>query len=79
MRINEFGLCEVAAKGRHFAFTLDKLSGYAGQPLRDVGLEIGVEVDFESDENDRIASASLPEVGLARRHGLRHRFAIERY
>ena len=65
IRINEFGLCEVAAKGRRFAFTLDKLSGYAGQPLRDVGLEIGVEVDFESDDNGRVAFASLSHAHAA--------------
>ena len=65
VRINEFGLCEVKAKGRRFAFTLDKLPGYAGQPLRDVGLEIGVEVDFESDEDGRVASASLPNAHAA--------------
>ena len=59
VRINDFGLCEVVAGGRRFAFTLDKLPGYAGEPLRDLGLQIGVEVDFESDKYGRIASASL--------------------
>lgn len=63
--INEYGLCEIAARGRRFAFTLDKLPGYAGQPLRDLGLQIGVEVDFESDENGRVASASLPHAAAA--------------
>ena len=56
VRINDFGLCEVASvDGRRFGFTLDKLPGYAGQPLRDVGLRVGAEVVFQSDESGRVA------------------------
>ena len=60
IHINEFGLCEVASlKGRRFAFTLDKLPGYVGQPLSDFGLRIGAEVIFESDELGRVESAQV--------------------
>ena len=65
IRINDFGLCEVAAGGKRFAFTLDKLPDYAGQPLRDLGLQIGAEVVFESDERGRVASAHLAHAAAA--------------
>ena len=66
IHINEFGLCEVASiEGTRFAFTLDKLSGYAGQPLHDVGLQIGAEVVFQSDEYGRVASAQVARAATA--------------
>lgn len=59
IRINDFGLCEVAAEGKRFAFTLDRLPHYAGQPLRDLGLRVGAEVTIESDAKGRVASARV--------------------
>ena len=66
IRINDFGLCEVATDERlRVAFTLDKLSGYAGQPLRDLGLKVGAEVVFQNDENGRVASAQVAHAAAA--------------
>ncbi len=66
IRINDFGLCEVATNERlRVAFTLDKLSGYAGQPLRDLGLKVGAEVVFQSDEHGRVASAEVAHAASA--------------
>ena len=59
IRINEFGLCEVAVGEKRAAFTLDKLAHYAGEPLRDVGLRVGAEVAFERDGKGRVASARV--------------------
>ena len=54
VRINDYGLCEVATDGHLRAvFTLDKLSGYAGQPLRDLGLKVGTRVLLRHDANGR--------------------------
>ncbi len=64
--INDFGLCEVASNdGELFAFTLDKLSGYAGQPLGDIGLRVGAQVKFLSDEAGRVASAHVADTAAA--------------
>ena len=65
IRINDFGLCEIAAEGKRVAFTLDKLPHYAGQPLRDLGLRVGAEVIFESDEEGRVSSAQLVHAATA--------------
>lgn len=66
VRINDFGLCEVASpEGMRFAFTLDKLSDYAGQPLRDLGLRVGAEVVFQSDKFGRVASAQVARAATA--------------
>lgn len=59
IRINDFGLCEVAAEGKRISFTLDKLPHYSGEPLRELGLQVGADVLFESDENGRVASARV--------------------
>ena len=64
-RINDFGLCIVISDETRFGFTLDKLSGYFGQPLRDIGLVEGAEVSFESDELGRIRSAQLDHAPAA--------------
>lgn len=64
--INDYGLCEVATDERvRVAFTLDKLSGYAGQPLRDLGLKVGAEVVFQSDDDGRVSSAKLAHAAAA--------------
>ncbi len=66
IHINDFGLCQVTTnEHRRVAFTLDKLSGYAGQPLRDVGLKIGTEVLLQSDGNGRVASARVANAAAA--------------
>lgn len=60
LRINDFGLCEIETEEhRRVAFTLDKLADYAGQPLRDHGLEVGAAVIVESDRSGRVKSAQL--------------------
>ena len=60
IHINDFGLCQIATNEHLLvAFTLDKLSGYAGQPLRDVGLKVGAEVVFQSDGDGRVTSAGI--------------------
>lgn len=66
IHINDYGLCEVATDERlRVAFTLDKLSGYAGQPLRDLGLRVGTEVVFQSDDDGRVSSAALANATAA--------------
>ena len=65
IRINDFGLCIVVSDDTRFGFTLDKLSGYFGQPLRDIGLVEGAEVSFESDDKGRIQSAQLHHAAAA--------------
>ena len=59
IRINEFGLCEMAVGEKRAAFTLDKLAHYAGEPLRDVGLRVGAHVVFKRDQKGRVASARV--------------------
>ena len=64
--INDFGLCQVATNEHlRVAFTLDKLSGYAGQPLRDLGLKVGTEVVFQSDGDGRVAFARIANAAAA--------------
>ncbi len=61
-RINDFGLCEVTVPGnpgRRAGFTLDKLVGYSGQPLREFGIRAGAEVEFVEDARGRVESARL--------------------
>ena len=61
-RINEFGLCEVTVSGnprRRAGFTLDKLDGYSGQPLREFGIRAGAKVIFIEDARGRVKSARL--------------------
>ena len=63
-RVTEFGLCEVElhrkTRGKtRAAFTLDKLTGYGGQPFRKFGLRKGAEVDLSMDEEGRVSSARL--------------------
>ena len=55
-RINRFGLCEVirAERPDGAAFTLDKVFGYGGQPLREFGIEEGAEVELVEDERGRV-------------------------
>ena len=65
IHINEFGLCEVVSEGTRFAFTLDKLPDYAGQPLRDLGLRVGAKIVFQSDEKGRVASAQVARAAAA--------------
>ena len=66
VHINDFGLCEIATDERvRVAFTLDKLLGYAGQPLRDVGLRVGAEVIFQSDGSGRVESAQIARAAAA--------------
>ena len=66
IHINEYGLCEVATDERvRVAFTLDKLSGYAGQPLREIGLRVGTEIVFESDDDGRVSSAEVARAAAA--------------
>ena len=66
-RINGFGLCEavrVKEAGRA-AFTLDKVVGYGGQPLREFGIREGAEVELVEDETGRIESAKLVDAAVA--------------
>lgn len=66
IHINDFGLCQVATNGdRRVAFTLDKLSDYAGEPLRHIGLKVGTEVLLESDGSGRVASARVANAAAA--------------
>ena len=59
-RINDFGLCEVRSDdGARTSFTLDKLQGYGGQPLKEIGLRVGVAVRLEMDAEGRVASARV--------------------
>lgn len=62
LRINDFGLCEVAIdeqNGRRRAgFTLDKLVGYRGEPVREFGIWKGVRVIVE-ETGGRVDSAKL--------------------
>ena len=58
-RINEFGLCEVHTEdGTRAVFMLDKLDGYAGQPLKEFGVKVGARVWLEQ-VNERTTSAEL--------------------
>ena len=60
VRINDFGLCEVATDAHVRAvFTLDKLSGYAGQPLRELGLKVGTKVILRHDAGGRVTSVQI--------------------
>ena len=66
-RINRFGLCEVVRveKTDRAAFTLDKLIGYGGQPLREFGIEEGAEVELVEDETGRINHVYLVNAATA--------------
>ena len=66
-RINGFGLCEVVRveEAGRAAFTLDKVIGYGGQPLREFGIEEGAEVELIEDETGRIESARLVDAAAA--------------
>ena len=59
IRINEYGLCELAAGNRRISFTLDKLPNYRGEPLRGLGLRVGTKVAFTSDPKGRVDSARV--------------------
>lgn len=64
-RINEFGLCEVTVPGnpcRRAGFTLDRLVGYSGQPLREFGIRAGAKVKFVEDASGKVKSARLVDV-----------------
>ena len=69
-RINEFGLCEVTSPSpsgpnRRAAFTLDKLIGYGGQPLRAFGVRKGAIVELVEDSSGRIESARVLDAATA--------------
>ena len=66
-RVNDFGLCEVVRTDDTFrsAFTLDKITGYGGQPLREFGIEKGAEVELIEDETGRVESATLVDAAAA--------------
>ena len=66
-RINSFGLCEVvwSREAGRAAFTLDKVIGYGGQPLREFGIREGAEVELIEDETGRIESAQLVDAAVA--------------
>ena len=60
VRINDFGLCEVNTDSHKRAvFMLDKLSGYAGQPLNDFGLRVGTKVYLQQDTSGRVSSVRI--------------------
>ena len=62
VRVNDFGLCEVAVDDqndrRRAGFTLDKLVGYRGEPVREFGIREGVKVVIEEFDG-RVESAKL--------------------
>lgn len=59
IRINDYGLCELAAGNRRVSFTLDKLPNYHGESLRGLGLRVGTKVAFTSDLKGRVHSARV--------------------
>lgn len=67
LRINGFGLCEADRKDEagRAAFTLDKVIGYGGQPLREFGIEEGAEVELIEDETGRVESVELVDAATA--------------
>ena len=64
--INDFGLCEVITDTEiRTVFTLDKLSGYVGQPLNDLGLKVGTRVLLRHDASGRVSSVRLANATAA--------------
>ena len=66
-RINRFGLCEVVRveSPDRAAFTLDKVFGYGGQPLRAFGIEEGAEVELVEDETGRVDHVHVVDAATA--------------
>ena len=59
-RINDFGLCEVRSNDDvRIPFTLDKLQGYRGQQLNEIGLRVGMAVRLERDAEGRVTAARV--------------------
>ena len=59
-RIKDFGLCEVrSGDGERIPFTLDKLQGYGGQRLEEIGLRVGVAVHLERDAKGRVTATQV--------------------
>lgn len=60
VRINDFGLFEVELPDRMRAvFTIDKLSGYGGEPYSEIGLTKGAIVEVKVNEDGRVSVAEL--------------------
>ena len=65
--INDFGLCTVTTEeNTRVVFMLDKLSGYSGQPLRDLGLRAGTKVVLRHDASGRVSSVQIANAVPAR-------------
>ena len=54
----------MSRRARH-AFTLDKVIGHGGQPLREFGISEGAEVELIEDETGRMESAQLVDAAEA--------------
>ncbi len=67
VRVNRYGLCEVRVNDRtgprRTGFTLNRLAGYRGQPVKEFGIRVGVGVEIEEDDEGRVKSARLLPAG----------------
>ena len=62
LRVVPTGLCfvEEASTGKVYPFTFDKIRGYRGETVRELGLRSGLCVRFTVGETSLIDSVELP-------------------
>jgi hypothetical protein len=61
VRVVPTGLCfvEEASSGKVYPFTFDKIRGYRGETVRELGLRSGLSIRFTTGETDLIDSVEL--------------------